>query len=81
VFSEVQVQDPGFEALYAVAALTGMRPGELLALRWRDLLLDGLEPVVRLQRSLSKGPDGPVFMRTKTEKGRSVFFLPRRARP
>jgi integrase len=65
-----------FEALYAVAALTGMRPGELLALRWRDLLLDGPEPVARLQRSLSKGPDGPVFKRTKTEKGRSVSLLP-----
>jgi integrase len=65
-----------FEALYAVAALTGMRPGELLALRWRDLLLDGPEPVARLQRSLSKGPDGPVFKRTKTDKGRSVSLLP-----
>jgi integrase len=65
-----------FEALYAVAALTGMRPGELLALRWHDLVLDGPEPVARLRRSLSEGPDGPVFKRTKTEKGRSVSLLP-----
>lgn len=29
-----------FEALYAVALSTGMRQGELLALRWRGLDLD-----------------------------------------
>jgi integrase len=64
-----------FEALYAMAAFTGMRPGELLALRWHDLILDGREPVARVRRSLSKGPDGPVFKPTKTEKGRSVSLL------
>jgi integrase len=64
-----------FEALYAMAAFTGMRPGELLALRWHDLILDGPEPVARVRRSLSKGPDGPVFKPTKTEKGRSVSLL------
>jgi integrase len=53
-----------------------MRPGELLALRWRDVVLDGPEPVVRVRRSLSEGPDGPVFKRTKTEKGRSISLLP-----
>ena len=65
-----------FEALYVVAAFTGMRPGELLALKWRDLVLDGPEPVARVQRGLSKGPGGPAFKRTKTEKGRSVSLLP-----
>jgi integrase len=65
-----------FEALYALAAFTGMRPGELLALRWRDVVLDAPEPVVRVRRSLSEGPDGPVFKQTKTEKGRSVSLLP-----
>ena len=65
-----------FEALYVVAAFTGMRPGELLALNWRDLLLDGPEPAARVQRGLSKGPGGPAFKRTKTEKGRLVTLLP-----
>jgi integrase len=64
-----------FEALYAMAAFTGMRPGELLALRWHDVILGGPEPVARVRRSLSKGPDGPVFKPTKTEKGRSVSLL------
>jgi integrase len=65
-----------FEVLYVVAAFTGMRPGELLALKWRDLLLDGPEPVARVQRGLSKSPNGPLFKRTKTEKGRSITLLP-----
>lgn len=66
-----------FEALYAVAVFTGMRPGEMLALRWSDLILDGLEPVARVRRSLSKDDEGrPVFKSTKTEKGRSVSLLP-----
>jgi integrase len=39
-------------------------------------VLDIPQPVARLQRSLSKGPNGPVFKRTKTEKGRSVSLLP-----
>ena len=43
-----------FEALYVVAVFTGMRPGELLALRWSDLVLDGPEPEARVRRSLSK---------------------------
>lgn len=66
-----------FEALYAVAVFTGMRPGEMLALRWSDLVLDGPEPVARVRRSLSKDDEGrPVFKSTKTEKGRSVALLP-----
>jgi integrase len=66
-----------FEALYVVAVFTGMRPGEMLALRWSDLVLDGPEPVARVRRSLSKGDDGkPVYKSTKTERGRAVSLLP-----
>jgi integrase len=65
-----------FEALYVVAGFTGMRPGELLALQWSDLVLDGPSPVVRVRRSLSEGPDGLLFKNTKTEKGRSISLLP-----
>ncbi len=65
-----------FEALYVVAVFTGMRPGELLALRWSDLVLDGPAPEVRVRRSLSRDGSGRhVFKRTKTEKGRSVSLM------
>lgn len=54
-----------------------MRPGELLALHWADLVLDGPEPEARVRRSLSKDDHGRrVFKRTKTEKGRSVSLMP-----
>lgn len=66
-----------FEALYVTAVFTGMRPGELLALRWTDLVLDGPEPEARVRRSLSSDEHGSyAFKRTKTEKGRSVSLMP-----
>jgi integrase len=66
-----------FEALYVLAVFTGMRPGEMLALRWSDLVLDNPEPVARVRRSLSKYDDGrPVIKSTKTEKGRAIALLP-----
>jgi integrase len=36
-----------FEALYILAITTGMREGELLALRWRDVYLDEARLYVR----------------------------------
>jgi integrase len=66
-----------FEALYVVAVFTGMRPGEMLALRWSDLVLDGSEPVARVRRSLSKDDNGRLVVKsTKTETGRAIALLP-----
>jgi integrase len=66
-----------FEALYVLAVFTGMRPGEMLALRWSDLVLDNPEPVARVRRSLSKDDGGRLVVKsTKTEKGRAVALLP-----
>lgn len=39
-------------ALYVLALTTGMRQGELLALQWSDVLLDGSQPSVTVRRSL-----------------------------
>ena len=66
-----------FETLYVLAVFTGMHPGEMLALRWSDLVLDDHEPVARGRRSLSKD-DGRrlVVKSTKTEKGRAIALLP-----
>lgn len=43
-------------ALYTVAAMTGLRQGELVALRWRDI--DWTTAVVRVRRTYSRGEWG-----------------------
>ncbi len=58
------------EALYVLAVTTGMRQGEILALRWDDLdLQDG---ALRVQRTLWKGETYPP----KTKKSRRTVALP-----
>jgi integrase len=43
------------EALYVLAVYTGMRPGELLGLKWADVDLDGNDGSLRINRALSDG--------------------------
>jgi integrase len=45
--------------LFRVLAATGLRISEAIALRWRDLELDGSSPHVRVRRALVKGRMGP----------------------
>jgi integrase len=45
--------------LFRVLAATGLRVSEVVALRWRDLQLDGSSPHVRVRRALVKGRMGP----------------------
>lgn len=54
--------------IFTVAIYTGLRPGELFGLRWRDVHLDGDRPYVHVCRSY----DGP----TKTGRVRDVPLLP-----
>jgi integrase len=64
-------------ALYPIVALalaTGMRRGELLALRWDDLNLD--EATVSVERSLEETKAGLRFKTPKTKHGRRVISLP-----
>jgi integrase len=59
----------------AVLALaTGMRRGELLALRWSDVDFDGA--TCRVERSLEKTKAGLRFKKPKTKHGRRVISLP-----
>src|SRR5918994_552378 len=66
------------EALYVLALHTGMRRGELLALKWTDVDLDNT--TVRVRRTLTRGQDGRGYIvgaATKSGKGRHVRLTPR----
>lgn len=59
---------------FVVALATGMRRGELLALRWRDVDLDGA--VLRVEQSLEQTKAGLRFKSPKTKFGRRRITLP-----
>jgi integrase len=58
----------------AIAVATGMRRGEILALRWSDL--DPELSVARVQRSLQPTHGGLVFEQPKTARSRRSVLLP-----
>jgi integrase len=62
------VQGDRLQALYAVALHTGLRQGELLALRWEDLDLEARKLQVR--RTVTKDGGKLAIGPTKTAKGR-----------
>ena len=64
-----------FEALLTVALVTGMRRGELLALRWQDIDLERRSLQVRRTVSLIHG-HGYIETEPKTAKGRRKIVLP-----
>lgn len=61
-------------AFVAVALGTGARRGELLALRWQDVDLDGA--AVRIERSVEQTTAGLRFKLPKTKAGRRAISLP-----
>lgn len=56
-------------ALWRLAAVTGMRRGELLGLRWRDVDLDGGFVTIQQQR-VRQGASGVTYGPPKTARGR-----------
>jgi integrase len=85
--SEIEILAPGeiravLEALrgrplYTVAVIglaTGMRRGEIAALRWDDIDLDGGK--LRVERSLEQTNAGLAFKAPKTKAGRRVVSIP-----
>lgn len=56
-FLEVAREHPMY-ALFHLTLTTGMRQGELLALRWADVTLKGSRPSVAVRGSLEPGEDG-----------------------
>ncbi len=70
----VRARDPKHADLFLVALRTGMRQGELLALRWGDLRFgaDGGDDAITVRHSLHNGQLGP----TKGGKPRQVSMHP-----
>jgi integrase len=62
--------NPSLGLFFLLAATTGARRGELLALRWKDVDLE--EGSLAFQRSLIEGPDGPELAPTKTRRTHRV---------
>lgn len=65
------------EALYVLALTTGMRQGELLALRWRYVELEG--GMLQVRATLQRTGDGFVFAEPKTVRSRRQVVLTRAA--
>jgi integrase len=63
-------------ALYVMALTTGMRQGELLGLRWRDVDLD--RGAVQIRGSMQATRSGLQFAETKTAGSRRQVLLPAR---
>lgn len=58
------------KAFFAIAIYCGLREGEILGLRWRDLHLESLRPCIKVRKSF----DGTL----KTDESRrTVWLLPR----
>jgi integrase len=60
-------------ALWVLAATVGMRPGELLGLRWRNVDHRG---VLSVCGSLTRGPEGLMITEPKTARSRRRVALP-----
>jgi integrase len=61
------------EALYVLAVHTGMRQGELLALRWQDVNMENA--VVSVRRTLTRSGGRVAFGEPKTKKSRRSIRL------
>lgn len=67
------VADDRLEGLYVLAITSGMRLGELLALKWKDVDLD--RTTLQVQATLQRTKDGYVFALPKTAKSRRRVAL------
>src|SRR5438128_11909249 len=63
------------EILCVMALATGMRRGEILALRWPDL--DEGYTAAHVRRSLQVSGEGLLFVEPKTRRSRRSVALPR----
>ncbi len=62
------------EALYVVALTAGLREGELLGLRWKDVNLE--HGTLEVRQQLIRTRAGRFFDTTKSGEGRDILMLP-----
>jgi len=74
VFFLAQEQDADLATFLILAAATGARRSELIALRWSDIDLEAGK--VGISRGIVAGPDGLVEKDTKTHSARRVSLDP-----
>jgi integrase len=74
VIDAAERRDPRLAPLLMLAALTGMRRGELCALRWSDVDLD--TGTINVTRSVIVVPHGLAEKTTKTDRARTVALDP-----
>ena len=70
LFNAARGAEPELATFIILAAATGARRSELLAIRWSDI--DLAAGIVRISRGIVMGPDGLVEKDTKTHQARSV---------
>jgi integrase len=66
------VKGDRMEALYILAITAGLRQGELLALKWEDVDLEGTNPTLEVCRSLSETRGRRSFVTPKSGRGRHL---------
>ena len=66
------VKGDRMEALYVLAITSGLRQGELLALKWEDVDLEGTNPTLEVRRSLSETRGRRSFVTPKSGRGRHL---------
>jgi integrase len=68
------IEDPQYQALYYLAVTTGMRQGELLGLKWKDL--DWISGHIQVKRQLQRiTGQGKVFREPKTASGKRTIVI------
>lgn len=67
------IADPAWQALVLTALTTGMRRGELVALRWSDIDLAGA--LISVQQGADHGDEGLVMSDAKTDQARRAIRL------
>ncbi len=74
VLDALRGRDLPLYAIAMVALATGMRRGELVALRWKDVDLDGGK--LRVEQSIEQTKTGLRFKSPKTKHGRRTISIP-----
>lgn len=74
VLDHLRARDHSLYTIAVLALATGARRGELCALRWQDVDLDG--GAIRIERSLEQTAAGLAFRAPKTKKSRRSVSIP-----